>query len=47
MTFGTTALTRGGEVLYVQAPSENLGYYVRVEPGWIARMKRAVDAANR
>jgi serine/threonine-protein kinase len=25
----------------------NLGYYVRVVPGWVAQMKRAVDEANR
>ena len=40
------ALTREGEVIYLQAPSENLGYYVRVQPNWVAKMKRAVDEAN-
>jgi hypothetical protein len=36
----------GGDVLYLQAQAENLGYYVRVVPGWVKTMKRAVDAAN-
>ena len=42
----STAATPSGEVIYLQSPSENLGYYVRVIPGWVARMKRVVDAAN-
>lgn len=37
----------GGDAVYLQATAENLGYYVRVIPNWIATMKRAVDAANR
>ncbi|WP_411282178.1 protein kinase domain-containing protein [Gemmatimonas sp.] len=37
----------GGGIAYVQSPSENLGYYVRVIPNWVRDMKRAVDAANR
>ena len=36
-----------GELVYLQSPSENLGFYVRVVPDWVSRMKRAVDAANR
>ena len=28
------------------ATAENLGYYVRVLPNWVATMKRAVDEAN-
>jgi hypothetical protein len=43
----STAATPNGEVIYLQSPSENLGYYVRVVPAWVAQMKRAVDAANR
>ena len=41
------ATTPSGELIYLQSPSENLGFYLRVIPGWVARMKRAVDAANR
>ncbi|MEQ1694078.1 MAG: hypothetical protein ABMA00_22505, partial [Gemmatimonas sp.] len=37
----------GGDAVYLQATAENLGYYVRVIPNWVAAMKRAVDAANR
>jgi eukaryotic-like serine/threonine-protein kinase len=36
-----------GDLVYLQSPSENLGFYVRVVPDWVSRMKRAVDAANR
>jgi len=36
-----------GGIAYVQTPSENLGYYVRVIPDWVRDMKRAVDAANK
>ena len=41
------ALTPTGELVYLQSPSENLGYYLRVIPDWVSAMKRAVDAANR
>jgi len=41
------AVMTGGDVVYMQTPSENLGYYVRVVPNWVKTMKRAVDAANR
>jgi hypothetical protein len=41
------ALTTSGELIYLQSPTENSGFYVRVIPGWVDRMKRAVDAANR
>jgi eukaryotic-like serine/threonine-protein kinase len=41
------ATTPLGEVIYLQSPSENLGFYLRVIPGWVSQMKRAVDAANR
>ena len=37
----------GGDIIYLQAMSENLGQYVRVVPNWVKRMKRAVDEANR
>ena len=40
------ATTASGELIYLQSPSENLGFYVRVVPGWVDQMKRAVDAAN-
>jgi hypothetical protein len=43
----STAATPSGELVYLQSPSENLGFYVRVIPGWVDQMKRAVDAANR
>jgi eukaryotic-like serine/threonine-protein kinase len=41
------AIAPGGDLIYMQSPAENLGYYVRVVPGWVKAMKRAVDAANR
>jgi len=41
------AVMPGGDLVYLQSPAENLGYYVRVVPGWVKTMKRAVDAANR
>ena len=41
------ATTTGGDVIYLQSPSENLGFYLRVIPDWVKQMKRAVDAANR
>jgi eukaryotic-like serine/threonine-protein kinase len=43
----SVATTAEGEVIYLQSPTENSGFYVRVIPGWVDRMKRAVDAANR
>ena len=43
----STATTPDGEVIYLQSPSENLGFYLRVIPGWVGQMKRAVDTANR
>ncbi len=41
------AVMPGGDLIYLQAPAENLGYYLRVVPGWVKTMRRAVDAANR
>ena len=35
-----------GGIIYVQGPSETSGSYLRVVPGWVERMKAAVDAAN-
>ena len=40
-------VTPAGDLIYLQSPSENLGYYFRIVPGWVEEMKRAVDAANR
>ena len=41
------ATTPSGELIYLQSPSENLGFYLRVVPDWIHQMKSVVDAANR
>ena len=41
------ALTSSGELIYLQSSSEKLGFYIRVIPGWVGQMKRAVDEANR
>ena len=41
------AIMPGGDVVYLQTPTENLGYYVRVVPDWVMTMKRAVDEANK
>ena len=41
------AIMPNGDVIYLQGPTENLGYYVRVVPDWVKTMKRAVDEANR
>ncbi|MDX2182657.1 MAG: hypothetical protein SFW08_01615, partial [Gemmatimonadaceae bacterium] len=43
----SSAVMPGGDLMYLQAPAENLGYYVRVVPKWVAAMKKAVDGANR
>jgi serine/threonine-protein kinase len=43
----SSAVMPGGDLMYLQAPAENLGYYVRVVPKWVEAMKRAVDQANR
>jgi hypothetical protein len=40
------APTNAGGLIYLQSPSENLGYYVRIIPDWVAQLKRAVDEAN-
>ena len=41
------APARDGALIYLQSPSENLGHYLRVVPGWVREMKRAVDGAGR
>jgi hypothetical protein len=38
--------SRDGGIVYVQGPSQTGSSFLRAEPGWVARMKRAVDAAN-
>ena len=35
-----------GDLIYLQSPAETLGYYLRVIPGWVKAMERAVDEAN-
>ncbi len=41
------AVMPGGDAVYLQTTAENLGYYVRVIPNWVAAMRRAVDEANK
>jgi hypothetical protein len=41
------AVLTGGDLAYKHTPTENLGLYFRVVPGWVEEMKRAVDEANR
>ena len=41
------AIAPGGDIIYLQVMSENLGQYVRVVPNWVKKMKRTVDEANR
>ncbi|HEX7918362.1 MAG TPA: hypothetical protein VF454_03115, partial [Gemmatimonadales bacterium] len=38
--------TWDGGILYVQGPAQLETTYLRVIPGWLGQMKRAVDAAN-
>jgi serine/threonine-protein kinase len=40
-------LTRDGRVVYVRGVAERPVQYLRVIPNWVARMKHAVDEANR
>ena len=40
-------ILRDGDIVYKRSPTENLGYYVRVVPGFVDEMKRRVDEANR
>ena len=39
-------VTRDGWLLYLQSPEETSASYLRVVPGWAARMRAAVDSAN-
>jgi serine/threonine-protein kinase len=39
--------SRDGGIIYVQGPSQTGSAYLRAEPGWVAKMKAAVDQANR
>jgi hypothetical protein len=41
------AVWPGGDLVYLQSPADDLGHYLRVVPGWVDQMKRAVDEANR
>ena len=41
------AISPDGDLVYKRSPPDNLGYYLRVVPGWVDQMKRAVDEANR
>jgi hypothetical protein len=41
------AVMPNGDILYLQKPGETLGYYVRVVPDWVKKMKGAVDEANK
>jgi hypothetical protein len=41
------ARTPDGGVLYMQRLGPNVAHFIRVVPGWVERMKRAVDEANR
>ncbi len=41
------ALSPDGNLVYRRSMDQNRGYYVRVVPAWVERMKRAVDEANR
>ena len=41
------ALLSNGDLAYKQTPTENLGLYFRVVPGWVEEMKARVDEANR
>jgi hypothetical protein len=41
------AVTPDDEVIYLQTPDRIDVSYLRVVPGWVDEMKRAVDEANR
>ena len=43
----SSALTPDGRLVYVQGDEEVPARYLRVIPNWVAKMKRAVDEANR
>ena len=39
--------THDGGILYMQRLGPNVAHFIRVIPGWVEQMKRAVDEANR
>ena len=41
------AMAPGGGVIYLRGAADRPASYLRVVPGWVDRMKRAVDEANR
>jgi len=41
------AVGHDGGLIYLQSPAEREEHYFRVVPGWVKRMERAVDEANR
>jgi hypothetical protein len=41
------AMAPGGGVIYLRGAVDRPASYLRVVPGWVDRMKKAVDAANR
>jgi serine/threonine-protein kinase len=41
------AVLNDGDLAYKHTPSENLGLYFRVVPGWVEEMKARVDEVNR
>ncbi len=43
----SVAITPDDALVYLQMPERLEGSYVRVVPGWVREMKRAVDDANR
>jgi serine/threonine-protein kinase len=40
-------LSHDGGIIYVQGPEQTRTAYLRIVPNWVARMKAAVDGANR
>jgi hypothetical protein len=40
-------LSHDGGIIYLQGPAQESGSFLRVIPGWVERMKAAVDEANR
>ena len=40
-------LSWDGGIIYVQGPEQSSGRYLRVVPGWVSRMKAAVDSVGR
>jgi serine/threonine-protein kinase len=41
------AMAPGGGVIYLRGAADRPASYLRVVPGWVVQMKKAVDAANR